>query len=98
MFLVECQQDDGSWHKAAGPYVYRARAVSKHESLKAKYPDESFRVSEATAHKVVARKQKPPQCIKCREHSADGVYDCYGRFWCEDCVIFILGDMDPGRG
>lgn len=38
---------------------------------------------------------KSPKCVNCGDRDTDGVTDAYGRFWCEDCVIFILADLTP---
>jgi len=35
------------------------------------------------------------RCVNCGERSASGVVDAYGRFWCEDCVIWILAETEP---
>jgi hypothetical protein len=44
--------------------------------------------------------ERPQKCVNCgrRDKNANGVIDMYGRFWCEDCLIFVLGDLKPGVG
>lgn len=42
--------------------------------------------------------KKGTKCVNCGDKSEDGVVDMMGRFWCEDCVIFILADQEPRSG
>lgn len=35
------------------------------------------------------------KCVECGKKAADGVVDMYARFWCEDCLIFLLGTQTP---
>lgn len=38
------------------------------------------------------------KCVECGEKRPfvnQGVFDMYGRFWCEDCLIFVLGSLTP---
>lgn len=41
--------------------------------------------------------KKGEKCVNCGERSENGVYDAIARFWCEDCVIFILADREPSK-
>lgn len=35
------------------------------------------------------------RCVECGKKAANGVFDMYARFWCEDCLIFVLGNLTP---
>lgn len=37
-------------------------------------------------------------CVNCGEKAETGVFDAYARFWCEDCVIWILAETTPKKG
>jgi hypothetical protein len=50
--------------------------------------------------RVMAKKVKGPPCIECGERHSDdkdGIYDMWGRFWCEDCLIYVLGNLRQDR-
>jgi hypothetical protein len=38
-----------------------------------------------------------PKCVECGKKDKDGqgVFDMYARFWCEQCLIFVLGELTP---
>lgn len=43
------------------------------------------------------RSGRTPVCVNCKEADldAEGIFDMYGRFWCVDCLIFVLGELQP---
>lgn len=43
----------------------------------------------------MTEKQSKVKCVECGKKAAEGVLDCYARFWCEECLIFVLGNLTP---